>query len=231
MNYTQTYSYSKIDKFFQCPALWKVQYLEKSLPYVSSPEAEWGSAVHDALDKFFKHNTSLEGRFESFEKYAEKIKAAAPTKIMSELELAFDKDWNSVGWFDKSAVQRGKLDVFYKIDDTRAVVLDHKTGKYKPSNYVGELKYFTMLSMKADDKIEKIKTITTWLNQASPGAPTIAIYDREKDLPLIVEEFDGKINAIERAMEHDTFPCKPSGLCQGWCANTSCKMWKPKRNK
>lgn len=229
MTYTQTYSYSKIDKFFQCPALWKAQYLDKSIKYVSSPEAKWGSDVHDALDKYFKNGTPLEGRFESYASYAEKIKLSAPSPIVSERELAFDKDWKQVGWFDKSAVQRGKLDVFYKVEDSRAVVLDHKTGKYKPSGYVGELRYFTMLSMKADSGIEKIKTVTTWLNQSSPGAPTVAIYDRDKDLPLIEEEFGGKIAAIERAMEFDNFPCKPSGLCAGWCANTSCKMWKPKR--
>ncbi len=230
-DYTQTYSYSKIDKFFQCPTLWKATYLDKSIKYVSSPEAEWGTDVHDALDKYFKQGKPLEGRFESFANYAKQIKDAAPSPILSERELSFDKDWKQVGWFDKSAVQRGKLDVFYKVDESRAVVLDHKTGKYKPGNYVGELQYFTLLSMKADPSLQKIKTITTWLNRADTGKPTVAVYDRDKDLPEIEEMFQGKIMQIERALEFDNFPAKTSGLCHGWCANTSCRHWKPKKEK
>jgi hypothetical protein len=229
MNSTQTYSYSKISKFFDCPANWFATYIEKSVKFVSGPEAQWGNEVHEALDKHFKTGAPLEGRFASFVDYAAKIKNAAPSKVESEKELAFDGCWKPVGWWDKSAVQRGKIDVFYKVDDSRAVVLDHKTGKYKPSNYVGELKYFSLLSMKADPSLEKVKTVTTWLNSDSNGPPTVAVYDRAKDLPEIQDEFDGKIAQIERALEFDNFPMKVSGLCHGWCGNTKCKMWKPRK--
>ena len=158
--------------------------------------------------------------------YAETLKTTLPN-LESEKELAFDDEWNTVGWWDDNCFQKGKLDVFEK-QDNRAIIVDHKTGKYSSyslENYLGEMRYFSLLTMKADPEIDKIKTVITWLQNDS--TPTTRIYTRD-DVVKIENEFENKINIIEQAVDNETFQCKPSGLCS-YCGKMDCKYRKERK--
>ena len=141
------------------------------------------------------------------------------------------KNWRSTQIGIPSAgecYQRAKLDIFDK-EGERATIVDWKTGKFSSlslANYTNETQYFTLLSMKADEELQKVKTVLAWLKGDSK--PTIAVYDRS-NLNELEDKFTTKIEAIEHAIDTHDFPCKPSGLCYGWCAKKTCKHWKPKR--
>jgi len=221
------HSYSSISKFDTCPFAWAGSYYYKDVKYTEGEAARWGNEVHDSLDKFFKTGQPLKGNLAYLNNYADSIKNSLG-EVESEKEIAFDVDWNKVGWWDDQCFQRAKLDIFKKQDE-RATIIDHKTGKYSPLsliNYNGELEYFTLLAMKNDEDLQKIKTVITWLKGDSK--PTVAIYDRS-NLNEFEDKFAIKIQNIENAVDNHDFPCKPNGLCNGWCAKTTCKHWKPKR--
>lgn len=221
------FSYSNISKFFSCQQQWAATYFYKTIKYVESEAARYGMRGHKALDEYFKKKTPLPSDFRHLKTYAKKLEDSLED-IESEKEIAFDEDWNEVGWWDHSCFQRGKIDVYNKEDD-RATIVDHKFGKYSNlslENYISELKYFTLLAMKSDEEVEKVKTVITWLKGDSK--PTVEIYDRS-DLPHIEDEFAEKIEIIHAAIDAEEFTYTPSGLCNGWCSNDTCKHWKPKK--
>lgn len=189
--------------------------------------AAFGSKGHDAFDEYFKIGKPLPQQYNYLTDYVENLKNNLG-KVESEKEIAFDEDWNRVGWWDDDCYQRGKLDI-YKKEGDRGTIVDHKFGKFSPmslENYTEEMKYFTLLTMKDDEEVEKVKTVVTWLKGDSK--PTSAIYTRD-DLSEIEDNFASKISLIEDAIETEEFTYTQSGLCNGWCANTTCKFWKPKQ--
>lgn len=209
------YSFSSISKFLGCPYQWKCSYILKNIPYKPHAATVWGSDVHDALDKRLKTKKPLVPKMAEFEKYANAVEQIKG-ELHSEYEMAVDENWKRVGWWDKSAVQRGKTDVSV-INNDKCSIVDWKTGKYRPSN---ELEYFSMLTFKIHPEVEKIKTTFLWFQ--GDGEPTVDYYKRS-ELDGLVNKYADIIGKIEDAMVYDKFPPKKSGLCQNFCGSPSCK--------
>lgn len=210
------YSYSSISKFETCPYQWEAQYVLKTIKFIPNETTTWGQETHDALDKRLKTKQPLPERFMMFEKYAKAVEAL-PGTLKSEYEMALDAEGNRVGWWDKTAYERGKSDVSVFHDD-RCQIVDWKTGSYRPNTE--ELDYFSLLTFKIHPEVEKIKTTYLWFK--NDGPPTIAYWDR-KQLDELASKFAEKIDRIERARVNDVFPSKKSGLCKQYCGRFDCK--------
>jgi hypothetical protein len=220
------YSYSILNAYENCPKQFYEVKILKSVPYIQSTAAAWGSAVHEYLDKFFKTG-ELSERFEFVMPTAYSVlKAANGAKIETERELGIDENKQPCGFW--SGKVRGKQDLFYKVDPERAVLLDWKvSAKPNPSRYKTELDVFCYLSYANDPELQKIKTGLIWLHQEAPHKPTMGMSTRD-DMSRLEDVIFSKIERIEEALENENFPAKPSGLC-GWCEIKSCRHWKPRR--
>lgn len=211
------WSFSSISKFDTCPYQWKSSYVLKNIPYKPHTATVWGQEVHDAMDKAFKTSSPLPERMKAYEKYVTAIKSI-PGKLYSEYEMAIDAKGNRVGWWDKTAVERSKTDVSI-FDENRCNIIDHKTGKYRPSD---ELEYFSLMTFRLHPEVEKTKTTFLWYQ--GDGAPTVAYYNRSSDLDRLENKYSEKIATIENALVYDKFPAKKSGLCQSYCGSPSCRF-------
>ena len=217
-----TWSYSSLSKFETCPYQWYSNYILKEIKFVPNAAVVWGQQAHDELDKRLKTGNPMPNRFQKYEKYAIAVEDYAEKvggHLESEYEMAIDEDYNQVGWWDKSALQRGKTDVSIFHDD-RCLIDDHKTGKYRPNTQ--ELEYFSYLTFIIHPEVEDIRTVYVWFKEDGP--PTVDQFNRVKDFDRLEEIFMDKIYSIEQALEMDLFPKKRSGLCNKYCGSPSCKF-------
>ena len=209
-------SYTKIAKFETCPFQWLESYVNKNIKFIPNEKTEWGKAVHDAFDKRFKIKVPMSGRFESYEQYAKTLENL-PGKLISEYEIVIDEEGKRVGWWDESAYMRAKVDVCI-LQDTKAVVFDHKTGGRRNSE---ELEFFVVIMFFLHPEVDDIKTIYAWYKE--PGCPLdVEYFNRVNDFGRLLDKFNGKIAKIQEALEFDKFPKKKSGLCKDYCGSTTC---------
>lgn len=211
------YSYTHLSTFERCPRQFKSKYLLKDIEFIPNEKTQWGKDVHDALDVRLKSKEPLHDRFKMYEPYAASIEKI-PGKLCTEYEMAVDTNGNRVGWWDKSAVKRGKADVIIFNED-KALIADWKTGKYSPSQ---ELQYFSLLAFKTHPALESIKTMFLWFK--NDGPTTKESFTRSDDFNRLEDKFEKKIFKIEEAIKYDHFPANKSGLCKNFCGSPTCKF-------
>lgn len=222
------YSYSRIAKYNQCPQAFFRQYILNEVPYTSSPEAEYGSRCHDFIDHHMKGKADFTSDTEFLRPLLTKLKSIKG-RIETEYGLGFREDRSQTTFDDKEAFVIGKSDcTIFHPSEPRAMVKDWKFARVKPENYVVEINMFVLLHFWAHPELEQIDTELVWLKYPAPS--TRKIYTKE-DLPVVESAIMKNIEAIEESISFEKFPCKPSGICYGWCGAKLCKHYKPKKEK
>lgn len=216
-------SFSALTTFENCPR----QYQEtKVLKHYVSEDTEatlWGKEVHSALELRIKEGRALPSWGTKWEKIAEAIlsKKHRGASVETEMQLAINKNFQKTDWADHDAWARCILDLVV-IDGDTCTSIDWKTGKKKPSK---QLEMSAGIIFCHYPEVEVVKTAFFWLKS---NDTTKEEYKR-KDIPIIWNEFMPRVNRLEAAYEADKWPCRPSGLCNGWCPVKSCNFWKEKR--
>ena len=225
--HSRTYSYSQINTYNTCPRKFQAQYLTKEIEFKQNDAAMWGSEVHNALENRLKKKEPLSPRFAMYEPLALAIERS-PGKHEAEKEIAYDEDFNLVGWWDKSAFIRGKLDVFTDLGD-KAIITDWKTAEKGAKNakyQVGEMEMFSWLTLHLNEEIEQIKTVLVWT--ATKDKPTIWNFSRRHDFNKLEDKCLGWMDKIEDSISQDIFPMKSGPLC-AWCDLKTCPNWRERR--
>lgn len=223
------YSYSRISKYNSCPKAFYYQYIEESVPYTSSPEAEYGSEMHDFIDQHMKANAEITPRTEFLRPLLTKLKSING-RVETEYGLGFMQDRSQTTFDDKEAFVIGKSDcTIFHPTEPKIKIFDWKfCKKTDPSAYRTEMDMFVWLHKMAHPETEQIETGLVWLK--TPAPTSIKIYGT-KEFVEAEAAIMQNIEKIEEAQSFEKFPCKPSGLCYGWCSATMCKQWKPKKEK
>ena len=102
------------------------------------------------------------------------------------------------------------------------MVLDYKTGKRKPSE---QLDLYAAYIFAHYPEVEDVKTIFVWLKEQKTDKKR---FNRD-ELPIIWREFIPKVARLESAYNRDSWPAKPSGLCNGWCPVKTCQHYKERK--
>lgn len=134
-------SWSKIEKFEQCPRLFKEMYIDKSLPFDgNNPVLVWGTKVHKAMEEHMLQNKRLTVEFKQFQPIADSIKhrvADLEERNKIKAPLNGEQDWAITAegkyttWFDSANVfMRNKADLVYGTTST-LFTFDWKTGQGK----------------------------------------------------------------------------------------------------
>lgn len=135
-----------------------------------------------------------------------------------EQQMAVDKNFQPAPW--KSAWTRGIADLLV-VSKSEAVVMDYKTGKRKLTEQL------TLYAGYAFAHYPEVNTVTTgfvWLKDRKVDKET---FTRE-DVPKIWNSFLPRVRKLELAYEKNAWPCRPSGLCRGWCPVKQCEFYKNK---
>lgn len=220
------YSYSLISSYLTCPQRMYKEKVEKSVPFTQNEAALWGSQCHDAMDKAIKSNTLPEGRYAFLAPTLSTVyKVAGDVPIQSEYGYGLTEQLEPTTF--RAGYLKGKLDCIYRPNSEIAVVLDWKVARYSATRYTLEGEVFSYLTLKSEPEIKEVRTAFIWLKEECKGPTTKAVQHR-KDINELEDGILGKIATIERSLQFDNWPCKPSGLCS-YCPVKTCKFWKPTR--
>lgn len=149
-----------------------------------------------------------------------------PGKVFGEQQFAVAREnYKPTTWFAKDAWCRAIIDAMW-IDGTTCLVIDYKTGKYKPDN--DQLKLFAAIIFQHYPDVQNVHTKFIWLqNLGGANADTSEVYNVNQKYALW-DHFIPTVNRVQQSMDSDTWPMRQSGLC-GWCPVTTCENWRERR--
>lgn len=220
-----SWSHTALSQFQTCPFQYAAARYYITTKFEETDATRWGGRVHKALEMRLKRGTPLPQEMKKWEKYctafeknAEKLNAT----IHPEYQLAISKNFSQTDWFDKTAWGRCAGDVVIDAGNT-IYVYDYKTGKMREGSeqLATNAAFFAL----AFPEAQKFVTRYVWLEH---DQITGKDFSRE-EIPGIWDDRLSQIVNIMECWEQEDFPCRRSGLCNGWCQVTDCEHWRPKR--
>lgn len=213
------WSYSAIKDYENCPRKWnEVRRLKrfKDTSFAQSTGLDVHKHFEDAVDK----GTPFPPAYAHYQKYVDKLLAIPGVKY-PEYEMAFNERMEPRGWFDKDVWLRSAADLLI-VDDKKptAFTVDYKTGKSKYADTT-QLKLVAICTFTLFPTVHKVKAALMFPHEEKFIQ---AEYVREKK-QYYWEPFMATYAQMTRAVEKDTFPERPSGLC-GSCPVSTCVHYK-----
>ena len=219
MNEKRLLSKSQMNTYLQCPMKWKYQYIDKRKSK-GSPAMWRGIKVHSNIEKFYNNieikdgkivpKTDLGelGKFMDFEQ--RRIQNCINEK--GEVDLKY---FNPVAQEMKLVNQdlkiQGYIDAVYRhYKDDGIIVLDWKTGKYRPdsfSSYRFELAVYAELY-----RLETGVTPKYWAIYFVDAGKLFF----EEVKSVSIKAMYRKVQKVRDGIESQDYTCKPGILCN-WC--------------
>lgn len=205
-----SHSFSSIKMYMNCPQRYYFQRVKKAVVDQGSEATRYGERIHKFLEDRLKTNTELPQEAEHYEGLVQSIlKGIGNGELLVEQELTLTKELTPTGWFDADAWLRTKVDVLI-IKGNKAIMLDWKTGKRKPD--FDQFELYALQIFTHYPEIEQISTGFVWLKDQTMDKET---YLRQ-DAAALWEKLLKQIGRIEKSLETEVWPARPSGLCR-WC--------------
>jgi len=221
-------SYSRLSTYQNCPRKFKLQFLDKAFPDDSNnPHFARGNRIHEQLE----HYVMWKNAGQNFDKppMAEEAKNAVPiiekifdnyTSVLPEQKLCIDKNWNKIGWFDKSAYLRAILDLI-AFKPRKALIGDYKTGKVREYNqYGGQLHLNAAMLFAVEPEVEEIDVAYFFVDHKQTVNVRFTRDQYDEFRKHFVEQHE-KVNAEKN------WPPKINQYCK-WCpaTRTQCEFSK-----
>lgn len=214
-----TWSYSAIKTFDQCPRKYYHLRVAKDVKDEGGPAAQYGSAVHEAAEKYIKEGTPIPEKFGYIKPVVEALNQFKGEKHC-ELKLGVrkvDGGYEPCGFFDEGVWWRGIADLLI-LNGTKAVVVDYKTGK---SARYADLKQLDLLAAAVFTHYPEVMRIKSAL-----------VYLVSKDLIRKLHHrflrtdyfsvFDNELERLAGAFKTGTWNAKTGPLCR-FCPVVSCE--------
>ena len=214
-------SWTHYDDFNTCPRQFYGKRVAKKFNEPQSEAQVWGETVHKAFEDRINKRVPLPAELSVHEPFLSSL-AALPGNSQGERKIGISQSLQACGFFDKNVWYRGAID-FSNIHESRAVIVDYKTGKVKPK--WGQLKMNALWAFIAYPEIETIKAQFYWTQTRE----TSDIEFNRSQTNDIWKEMIPNLQQMLEAYQTDTWQPRKSGLCAGWCPDKECEFWRPKR--
>lgn len=213
------WSYSTLTRFETCPRQYYEVKVAKNFIEVESEQQLWGKEVHTAFEDSIKSNgvIPLPEKMNQWQPLVDKVLAMSAREILAEVPVALDANFRAVDWDSEQCWTRGVIDLLV-IGDTTAVVIDWKTGKRKPTQ---QLKLYAAYVFAMYPRVDVVHAAFAWLPSKQMDKESIA----RSEAPTIWQGFIERVARLRSAHERDSWPERPSGLCNGWCPVSTCQYW------
>lgn len=213
-------SHSRLTDFEKCKRLAELKYIkripepERPLPPGKTEHAnDRGTRLHTGGELFVKGGVELLPELARFKDHFHHLRVLHAAGMVSlEGEWAFNKDWNSVPWMSADVFYRVKGDCVVFASQTRAIVIDYKSGK-RFGNEIKHTEQMQLYALSVFLKYPKIKEVTVELWYLDLGELHKMKYTREQGLRLLP-------NFNKRGLELvtcETFPPNPNKFSCKWC--------------
>lgn len=215
MTVNLTHSFSAIKMFENCPFQYYNVRIIKSVVNKGGEATIWGERVHSQLEQRLRDGVALPPESASNEPICLALtNLAAGGDLFVEQEATLSKALAPTGWWDPDAWLRSKLDVLV-IKGPWAAVFDWKTGKRRPD--FSQLELFALQVFTHEPAVQTVHSKFLWIKD---GKSDQEVYKRDQ-MPVLWEKLMTRIHRIEKAMETNVWPAKPSGLCP-YCPVLTC---------
>ena len=211
------WSHSALDQFKNCPRSYHAHRVEKSVPYVEGPEAQYGTWVHEQFENRLRHGVVLPEQLASHELYLARLEAL-PGVGEAEQEIALNRRGQPCGYWDADVWYRGKVD-YTKVHLNMGRVYDWKTGK--PHQKLLQLYEYALWMLLKHPLMEKVYCEFYWTK--APSTPTGVTVMRSQ-IPEIWNMLVPDLKQMVEAYRTDIWQPRPSGLCKRHCAVTACEF-------
>ena len=213
-----SHSYSSLKMYENCPKRYYHQRITKEVSDSGSEATRYGERVHKALEERLLGDNVLSQETIQYEALCNSIAKMKEHPDFSELlleeKLTVTEDFTPTGWWSDDAWLRSILDVLVLFKD-KAIVMDWKTGKRRPD--FTQLEMFALQVFSHFPHIDRVTTSFVWLKDMKQDKRSFC-----RDLSGEMQgHLSGRIDRINKSLENDDFPAKPSGLCR-WCP---CYEW------
>lgn len=221
-------SWSRWSDFDQCPRKFYMKYIEKAPNFQEKPGEKSvhlirGEQLHKQLENYVIHrNDVISGAADPMPAPAMSPETQSLTPLLDELiasservlpetQLAIDRDWKQVEWFDKKAAMRAILDLIAK-RATHAIIWDYKSGKFKPyADECGQLHLSAAMIIMITG-VSYCDVSYLFLDEKKPDGIRVT----QEQVPGIVQRFNER---FERVNSEVTWGPKRNEFC-GWCQAT-----------
>lgn len=196
-------SHSSISAHEQCPLKFKLTRIDR-LQEPTGDAAERGKIIHTEFEHALKGLTLLNTSRIWWFDYIEQLKQK---NAQPEVHIGLTKDWTPCDFFDKEVHLRGVFDVIY-FEDTRAHVLDWKTGKER--DYSAQLKLYAAMIFAHYPHVTEISKEICYIDtnkRVGHGITYKSEYEALKQWA---------IDRIAKVENDKIYAPKPSWVCK-WC--------------
>lgn len=218
------WSYSSLTNYENCPHQYYHLKVAKTVAQGDTEATIWGKEVHKAFEDHVKEGTPLPQFATHWGPLMEAVtkRRDKGAVILTEQELAVTDDFQPTGFRDENAWARGIADLVV-IQDGVATSIDYKTGKRKPGSKQLEMSAAMLFAAYKD--VEVVNTGFMWLKEKRIDKDSI----HRNEVSKIWGSFIPRVERLANSYEKDSWPVRPSGLCNGWCPVKTCKFWKERR--
>lgn len=210
-----TWSYSKLKVFEQCPYRAYLQFVEKC-PQESSEALERGIQVHQEAEDYVRGEGPLTGSIANYKDMLEELKDRyALGKVILEEDWGVKNDWTPCDWHDPELWGRLKLDAVELQDGDRIRIIDYKTGK-KVGNEIGHQQQGMTYVIATAYRYPEVKEITCefWYLDISPRYGVSSRVYKPDQIKLHKVKLEGRLRNMTETTE---FIPKPNKFNCKWC--------------
>lgn len=211
------WSFSQLTNFEICRKRYGHVNVKRDFKDEDSQASADGKYIHDQMYKRIIKKTNLPPALAYMERTAATFAAAKGEKF-GEMKLALNREFEPVGYFDKSVWVRAVIDLLIAEDDV-AIIADWKTGKVKED--------FTQMGLCAAVLACAMPYINTFKTVLVFTGHNVALpmgYTRDT-LPDVWSDLLPRVAKMEKAYNECEFPASEGPLC-GWCPVNTCIHWK-----
>jgi hypothetical protein len=215
---TPAWSYSRLKNFETCP---KRHYHYDIAKDVHEPESEQlraGNDLHKHFEDRLKRRAPLPLGYTQYEPLLAKI-VDAPGVLSTEGKLAITGDFQPSAYFGKQVWFRTVVDAI-KVNEEIASIFDWKNGK--PKEDITQLQLMAATVFVHQPQVERIKAGLIFVTHDHVETAEFVRGDQAE----IWSEILPRVRVMQRAVQKQDFPPKPSGLCRNYCGVKSCPFWR-----
>ncbi len=215
---TLAHSYSSMKMYENCPKRFYHQRIAKQVTDPGGEATIYGERLHKMLEERLRDAVELPQEAAPYAPLVEAVlRSVGGGTLMVEQELTLSRRLKPTGWWDADAWMRSKLDVLV-IKDTKAIVLDWKTGKRRPD--FAQLELFALQVFAHHKGVKEVSSGFVWLKDSAIDRE---VYKRD-NVGELWSNLLNKVSRIERSLHEDDWPAKPSGLCKFCPAKHLCEF-------
>jgi len=225
-----SWSHSALAQFTTCPQQYSAARFYFTTPFQETEHIRWGNRVHTALELRLKRKTPLPKEMQHMEQYCTAIERAEKRsggKLYVEEQLCINMHFHPVDWFAPDAWGRIKIDVMLDCGDT-VYIYDWKTGKKKEDR--SQLLSSAAFAALKFPEAKKFLFRYVWMQEAEKESALSGDTVTTQGVRFAWDDLLELILCATDAWRTEQFPCKPGGLCRGWCPVHVCEFNRPKNS-